>query len=381
MAVPRERVAARLTDLGFALSDGAARRGYGCSRLAWRRDVDGPADLVEEVARLEGFAALPSTPLPPVPPKPQGVLSPRQSRVRAARRAMAAMGYAETVGWSFTSERNAQLFGGSGEPALRLINPISSELGVMRPSALPGMIEAAARNAARGFADAALFEIGPVFRGDRPQDQRTVATALVAPRAPRRWDGASDDALFAVKADLFALLDEMGAPPLQLVQGASSAWWRPGQSARLQLGPKVVVAEFGALHPRVLKAMDAEGPLFAFEIDLDALPEPKRKAVKTRPNLALSPFMPLTRDFAFVTPAAQPAGDLVRAIAGADKALIADVRVFDVYSGPGVAEGSKSVAVEVTLQPRETTLADAEIEAVSARVVAAAQKAGAVLRG
>lgn len=378
MAVPRERVVQRLEDLGFALSPGEddALR---VQPPTWRRDIEGPADLVEEVARLEGFGALPSTPLPPVPAAPQGVLSPRQSRVRGARRALAAMGYAETVGWSFTSTRNADLFGGA-RPELRVINPISSELDVMRPSALPGLIEAAARNAARGFADAALFEIGPVFRGDGPCDQRSVAAALVAPHAARRWDGASDDPLFALKADLMALLDELGAPPLQLAQGASSPWWRPGQSARLQLGPKGLVAEFGALHPAVLKAMGAEGPLYAFEIDLDALPEPKRKAVKTRPLIALSPLMPLTRDFAFVNPAAQPAGDLVRAIAGADKALIADVRVFDVYAGPGVADGCKSVAVEVTVQPREATLTDAEIEALSGRIVAAAAKAGATLR-
>ena len=378
LAVPRERVAARLRDLGFTLADADAGRMH-VQPPTWRRDVEGPADLVEEVARLEGFGALPSTPLPSVPPPPQGVLSPRQARVRVARRAMAAMGYAETVGWSFTSTRNADLFGGAQE-ALRLINPISSELDTMRPSALPGMIEAAARNAARGFADAALFEIGPIFRGDQPKDQRTVAAALVAPQSLRRWDGAGEDPLFTLKADLLDLLEELGAPPLQLVQGGVSSWWRPGQSARLQLGPKVVVAELGALHPAVLKAMGAEGPLFAFEIDLDALPEPKRKAAKTRPNLALSPLMPLTRDFAFVTPAAQPAGDLVRAVAGADKALIADVRVFDVYAGPGVAEGCKSVAVEVVVQPREATLTDGEIEALSARIVAAASKAGAVLR-
>ena len=190
----------------------------------------------------------------------------------------------------------------------------------------------------------------------------------------------AESPLFRIKADLLALLDELGAPPLQLVQGQASPWFRPGQSARLQLGPKTVVAEFGALHPRVLKAMDVEGPLYAFELILDSMPEPKRKAMKARPHLGLSSLMPLSRDFAFVVDAAQPAGDLVRAVAGADKALIAAVQVFDVYAGPGVAEGSKSVAVEVTLQPREATLTDAEIEALSAKVVAAAAKCGALLR-
>jgi phenylalanyl-tRNA synthetase beta chain len=377
--VPADRVKARLEALGFVLSAGEGGK-LRVQPPTWRRDVEGPADLVEEVARLEGFGALPSTPLPEVPAAPQGVLSRRQARVRAARRALAAFGYAETVGWSFTSQRNAALFGGGDKPELTLINPISSELSVMRPSALPGLVEAAARNAARGFPDAALFEIGPVFPGDQPQDQRTVVTVLIAPNGPRRWDKGGADPLFQVKADLEALLAELGAPPLQLAQGAASAWWRPGQSARLQLGPKVLVAEFGALHPRVLKAMDVDGPLYAFTLDLSALPEPKQKAVKTRANLALSPLMPLTRDFAFVVDAAKPAGDLTRAIAGADKSLIAEVRVFDVYAGPGVAEGSKSVAVEVVVQPREATLTDAEIEALSGRIVAAAQKLGAQLR-
>jgi len=208
-----------------------------------------------------------------------------------------------------------------------------------------------------------------------------MVSVLVAPHPPRRWDGQAGDPLFQLKADLMALLEELGAPSLQLVQGQASSWWHPGRSARLQLGPKTVVAEFGELHPQVVKALDAQGPLLAFEIDLDVLPEPKRKAVKTRPALALSPLMPLARDFAFVIPAATPAGDLLRPILGADKALIADARVFDVYEGAGVPEGSKSVAVEVVIQPRDKTLAEAEIEALSARIVGAAEKAvGAKLR-
>jgi phenylalanyl-tRNA synthetase beta chain len=236
--------------------------------------------------------------------------------------------------------------------------------------------------ARKGFPDAAFFEIGPIFRGDAPGDQQTTISALLAPRPPRRWDGQKPDALFDLKADLLALLDELGAPALQVVQGQSSAWWHPGRSARLQLGPKTVIAEFGELHPRVLKTLDAQGPLYGFELNLDALPEPKKKAIKTRPPLELSPLMPLTRDFAFVVGAGVPAGDLVRPILGADKQLIADARAFDVYQGAGVPEGAKSVAVEVTVQPRDKTLTDAEIEALSAKVVAAAEKAvGARLRG
>jgi phenylalanyl-tRNA synthetase beta chain len=349
---------------------------------SWRRDVEGPADLVEEVARIAGYGALPSTPLPVVEPQPGGVLTPLQARVRAARRMLAAAGYAEAVTWSFTGRDKARLFGG-GRPQLVLDNPIASDLDCMRPSALPNLIEAVGRNAARGFPDAALFEVGPVYRGDKPEDQSTAVTAVVAPHPPRRWDGVQEDPLFALKGDLFALLEEIGAPvgSLQVVQGANSEWWRPGRSARLQLGPKTVLAEFGELHPRVLKALDVSGPVYGFELLLPLVPAPKRKATKTRPALNLSPLMPLSRDFAFVVSRDLPAADLVRAIEGVDKALIERAWVFDVYEGKGVPEGSRSLAVEVLIQPREKTLTDAEIEALSARVVDAAAKLGAQLRG
>lgn len=252
----------------------------------------------------------------------------------------------------------------------------------MRPSALANLIDAAARNARKGFADAALFEVGPNFRGDEPGDQWTAVTALIAPHAPKHWAKASSDPLFDLKADLLALLDELGAPGLQVVQGQNASWWHPGRSARLQLGPKVVIAEFGELHPRVLKALDADGPMLGFEINLDAIPEPKRKGVKTRPALDLSTLMPLRRDFAFVVGADTPAGDLIRPILGADKTLIAEARVFDVYQGAGVPDGMKSVAIEVVVQPREKTLTETEIDGLSGRILAAAEKAvGAKLRG
>jgi len=372
--VPGARIDRILTDLGFTV------RGEMVTPPSWRRDVDGKADLVEEVARIEGFGALPSEALPEMPRAVGGVLTVRQTRMRNARRAMAARGYAEAVTWSFMRTEWAKLFGG-GDERLRLTNPIASDLDCMRPSVLPNLIEAAARNARQGFADAALFEVGPVFDGDQPANQRTVAAALVAPHPARSWSGATGDPLFALKADLMALLEEMGAPALQVVQGANSPWWHPGRSARLQLGPKTLVAEFGELHPRVLKDLDAEAPMLAFELDLGAIPEPKKKPTKTKPALALSPLMPLSRDFAFLVDQATPAGELVRPILGADKALIAQARVFDVYQGKGVPEGQKSVAVEVTIQPTQKTLTDAEIEALSARVVAAAEKAvGAKLR-
>jgi phenylalanyl-tRNA synthetase beta chain len=374
LTVDRARIDKILADLGFKLE------GDTVTPPSWRRDVEGKADLVEEVARIEGYGALPAEPLPELPRPIGGALTVRQTRMRNARRALAARGYAEAITWSFMRTPWAKLFGG-GDEKLRLANPIASELDCMRPSALPNLIEAAARNARKGFADAALFEVGPNFRGDEPQDPWAAVTALLAPRPPRRWNGEKADPLFGLKADLTALLDEMGAPTLQVVQGQNSPWWHPGRSARLQLGPKTIVAEFGELHPRILKELDADGPMLAFEVNLDAIPEPKRKATKTKPALELSPLMPLSRDFAFLVSAETPAGEVVRPILGADKALIADARVFDVYQGQGVPEGMKSVAVEVTVQPREKTLTDPEIEALSARLVAAAEKAvGAKLR-
>jgi phenylalanyl-tRNA synthetase beta chain len=381
LSMPNVGILEILTSLGFAVkSNGNV---YTVQPPSWRRDVDGKADLVEEIARIAGYGALPSTPLPEIVRPSGGVLSPRQARARTGRRALAALGYQEAITWSFTGQRIASLFGG-GASELVLANPISADLDCMRPSILPNLIEAADRNARRGFADNALFEIGPIFAGDAPRDQRTAITAIVAPDPPRRWDGAQTDELFALKSDLLALLEEIGAPiaSLQTAQGQAAGWWHPGRSARLQLGPRAVLAEFGALHPGVLKAMDVDRPMYGFEIWLEAIPEPKRKAIKTRPELVLSPLMPLTRDFAFVVAAQTAAGDLVRAVQSADKALIVQARVFDVYAGPGVPEGSKSLAVEVTIQPREATLTEAEIESLSARIIAAANKAvAAKLRG
>jgi phenylalanyl-tRNA synthetase beta chain len=379
--IPRERSLEILTALGFEIS--GAGKALSVQPPTWRRDVEGKADLVEEVTRIHGYDRLFAVPLPELPPSPGGVLTQRQGRAAVARRVLAGLGYAEAVTWSFMRREHAERFGG-GQPVLLLENPIGADLDCMRPSILPNLVEAAARNANRGFADVALFEIGPVFSGDRPQDQRTVVAGVIAPHPPKRWDGQSTDDLFALKGDLMALLAELGAPvgSLQVAQGAAAAWWHPGRSARLQLGPKAVLAEFGALHPGVLAALDAEPPLLGFEIWLEALPEAKRKAIKTKPALELSALMPLRRDFAFVVDAGLAAADLVRAVQGADKALIAGVWVFDLYEGKGVPEGKKSLALEVTVQPTDHTLTDAEIEALSARIVSAAEKAvGAKLRG
>ena len=378
LEVGEERIAEILTALGFAVVRGTP---WTVTPPSWRRDVEGPADLVEEVARIVGYDALPSTPLPQLGAPSRGVLNPAQARVRTARRAMAALGWAEAVTWSFLKRSTAELFGG-GSGRLGVENPIAADLDCMRPSALPNLIQAAARNAARGHPDVALFEIGPIYTGDGPTDQRTVLAGILSDRAARHWSGRGEDALFAVKGDLMAVLDRMGAPvgSLQLAQGQNRDWWHPGRSARLQLGPKTVVAEFGQLHPRVLKALDADGPLYGFEVVLEALPEARGGKTKSRGPADLPALMPLSRDFAFVVDAATPAGDLARAVTGADKALIAETRVFDLYRGPGVPDGQVSVALEVVIQPREATLTEPEIEALSARIVAAAGKLGARLR-
>ena len=376
LEVGPERISGILRDLGFTLDDG------GVQAPSWRRDVEGPADLVEEVARIAGYGSLPAEPLPDMTRPAGGVLTPRQGRIRIARRALAAAGYQEALTWSFTSRKVAQLFGG-GDERLVIANPIAAELDCMRPSVLPGLIEALGRNARRGFPGGALFEIGPAFASDQPQDQATMIAAVADPHETPDWQGNAAQPLFALKADLLALLAELGAPmsSLQVVEDGDAPWWRPGRHARIKLGAKTVLADFGELHPRLLAAMDIDRPLIAFELSLDAIPEPKRKGAKTKPALRLSPFMPLTRDFAFVVARETPAGELIRAAQSADRTLISAVRVFDVYEGPGVQEGRKSVAIQVTLQPQERTLTDKEIEALCEKTVAAASKAtGATLR-
>jgi phenylalanyl-tRNA synthetase beta chain len=284
------------------------------------------------------------------------------------------------VTWSFAPRSACALFGG-GADALVLANPIAADLDCMRPSALIHLLAAGQRNANRGAVASRLFEVGPIYLGDGPGDQRLVAAAA-ARGTLRAWGGAAQADLFAVKADLLALLETLGVNTAGLMQrNGARGWWHPGRSGTLSLGPKTIVAEFGELHPRVLKALDVDGPVVGFELVLDALPQAKAKATKTRPKLDAPDLMPLSRDFAFLAPDALAAGDLTKAVAGADKALIAGVSVFDVYRGQGVPEGHASLALEVRLQPREKTLTDAEIEAVSAKVVAAAGKLGATLRG
>ena len=355
---------------------------------SWRPDIEGKADLVEEVVRIAGLDRIEPKPLPRAAHVGKAVLTLLQKRTRLARRALASRGLMEAVTWSFISHDDAVLFGG-GAPALALANPIAAELSDMRPSLLPGLLRAAQRNADRGYPDAALFEVGQCFASDEPEGQSMRAAALRRGSAGhagagRHWQGGGESVdAFEAKADAMALLSALGIPAggLQVVAGGP-AWLHPGRSGTLQFGPKNPVGHFGELHPRVAKALDFKGTLVVFEIELDALPPPKYKPTKVKPALALSDFQPVSRDFAFVVPREIAAGEVVKAAASAERKLIAGIEVFDVYEGAGIPEGSKSVAVAVTLQPVDKTLTDAEIEAVTTRIVAeVSHKTGATLRG
>jgi phenylalanyl-tRNA synthetase beta chain len=311
----------------------------------------------------------------------------RQNRCITTRRTLAARGMVEAVTWSFIPKAHAELFGG-GAPEIALSNPISSEMSDMRPNLLPGLITAAQRNADRGFADLALFEIGATYLGDRPEHQHEIAAGIrrgtaKAGGAGRHWSGTSEAVdVFDAKADAMAVLAALGAPVASAqVQAGGGDWYHPGRSGLITLGPKTVLARFGEVHPRTLTALDAEGPMVAFEILIDALPVPKAKPTRSRPALDASDLMPVKRDFAFVVDTGVQAGDIVRAARGADKALISEVSVFDVFVGPSLGEGRKSIAIEVTLQPRDKTLTDEEIDAVAQAIVAAVtKKTGGTLR-
>ncbi len=353
---------------------------------SWRTDVHGKADIVEEIVRIVGVDMVPMTPFErgDAPRKP--VLTAIQQRTRAAKRALGARGMVEAVTWSFIAKPAAELFGGGGSE-LALANPIASDQSDMRPSLLPGLVAAVQANVDRGFPDLALFEVGQVFKGDRPEDQLTAAAGVRHGFASskgigRHWSGtASADALDA-KADAFAVLSAAGAPmqALQVVPGGPN-WLHPGRSGTIQIGPQNVLGFFGELHPRALDALGAEGPVIAFEVILDRIPDAKQKPTRAKPVLELSPFQPVSRDFAFIVDRGVKAGDIVRAAQGADRKLITDVTVFDVYEGKGIDEGKKSIAIAVTIQPREKTLTDQEIEAVAARIVAeVTNKTGGTLR-
>jgi len=385
--LPKPEMKQALTSLGFEVSGDGDR--VKVVPPSWRADVGGKADLVEEIVRIAGLDRVASTPLPRIKGEVvKPVLTVLQKRTRTAKRTLAARGLVEAVTWSFISHDQAKLFGG-GSPKLALANPIAADLSDMRPSLLPGLIRAAQSNADRGFPDVALFEVGQVFKNDEPEGQIIAATGLRRGTARldgtgRRWDGGAKPVdAFDAKADVLGLLSGLGVPTggLQIVAGGP-AWAHPGRSATLQFGPKGVIGAFGEVHPKILKALDVKGPLVAFEIHLDALPLPKAKPTKVKPKLALSDFQPVTRDFAFIVDKAVAAGDMVKTAQGTDRALIANVGVFDLYEGAGVEAGKKSVALAVTLQPTEKTLTEAEIEAVGSKIVAEIGKRyGATLRG
>ena len=377
-----------LEKLGFALVGHPDNADRIVARVpSWRPDVAGKADLVEEIVRIAGLDRVESQPLPREPGVPRPVLTLLQRRTRLAKRVLAGEGLLEAVTWSFVSDEQAALFGG-GMPELRLANPIAADLSAMRPSLLPGLLAGAGRNAARGAGDVALFEVGQVFLGDGEGDQRMAAAGLRRGTAKaagigRHWTGAAGPVgVFDTKADALALIAALGVNPaaVQVVPGGPD-WLHPGRSLTFRLGPKTVIGHCGEIHPEILRKLDVTGPVACFEIVLDALPAPKARPTKARPKLVLSDLQPVERDFAFLVDRKTAAADLAGAAQGADRALVAGVTVFDVYEGKGVPEGQKSVAIAVTLQPKEKTLADADLEAVSQRIVeAVAKKTGGVLR-
>jgi phenylalanyl-tRNA synthetase beta chain len=343
---------------------------------SWRPDINGEADLVEEIVRIYGLDKVAHVPMPRLNSVTARSIDASQRRRFLAARVLAARGMNEAMTWSFMPKNQAELFGGGGE-ALALANPISTELSDMRPSLIANLIAAAGRNLARGHDDVRLFEVGQVYRGDRPEDEHQHASGIRrGMNSQRHWAGGRRPVdVFDAKADALALLSAVGAPVDRLQTVAEGpSWYHPGRVGSLMLGPKNRLAVFGEVHPRVLAAMDVTGPLVAFEVDLGAIPLPK--STKTaRPALDASQFQAVTRDFAFVVPAEVPADKLIRAARGADKELIESVSIFDVFTGDAIGAGRKSVALEVTLQPQDRTLTDDEIEKVSAAVVAAVKSA------
>lgn len=372
--IAEARQAEILSDLGFHVTQGET---WKVDVPSWRRDIDGEADIVEEVARIHGFDHVPSTALPRAEGVAKPTATPAQLVERRVRRTIAARGANEAVTWSFIAPQEAAPFGGG---SWTLANPISTDLAVMRPSLLPGLLTAARRNLDRGQSGLRLFEVGRRYLadGERP----TVGLVLVGERSARDWRSgkASGFDAFDAKAEVLAALAAAGAPVERLqVMGDASPWYHPGRSARLCLGPKQALAEFGELHPRVARHFDLRGGAVVAEIFLDALPPARGAGKRTRPAYQPHPLQPVTRDFAFVVDAGASADALLRAVRGADKAAVTDVALFDVFD---MGDGRKSLAVSATLQPVERSFTDEELEGLSAKIVAAAQKAvGATLRG
>ncbi|MBL4750515.1 MAG: phenylalanine--tRNA ligase subunit beta, partial [Amylibacter sp.] len=380
MGIPADTQRATLTALGFEL------QGDDAYVPSWRPDVLGQADLVEEIARVASLTKLKGVPLPPLStgvPKP--ILTPMQRRETMARRTIAALGYNECVTYSFIDQPSAELFGG-GADAVKVGNPISADMSHMRPSLLPGLLQAAARNQARGIMDMALFEVGPVFHGGEPEDQELLATGLLIGHTGERDPHGSRRAVdtYDAKADAQAVLAAIGAPDKMMVLRGAREWWHPGRSGKLSLGPKNVLCAFGELHPKVLNEMGVKGPAVAFAVHVAKIPFPKKKTT-TRPALKVSDLQAVERDFAFVVDMDVEALTLLNAAKGADKNLITGASVFDVFSGDKaeaqMGVGKKSIAISVRLQPTDATLTDKDIEAVSAKIIDKVSKAtGGVLR-
>ena len=383
--VPGEVSIDILSRLGFSTRD----QGYvvDVTVPSWRPDIDGKADLVEEVMRIHGVDKIAPQPLASHDSVSGKILTPLQIRTRSVKRALAVRGMMEAVTWSFIPASHATLFGG-GAPPLKLSNPIAADMSDMRPSLLPGLIAAAQRNADRGFGDVALFEVSGIYEGDTPDTQRRAAAGVRRGTARlegtgRYWSGNSTTVgVFDAKADAFAALEAAGAPvdKLQVEAGAPS-WYHPGRSGTIKLGPKTVLGHFGEFHPKALETLDVSGALAGFELFLDAIPEPKQKATRTRPRLDLSPYQAVKRDFAFVVDKTVPAASLTRAAAAADRSLISGVTVFDVFEGAALGPDKKSIAIEVAIQPVEKTLTDEDFDALARRIVDnVAKQTGGVLR-
>ena len=368
--VPEATVVGILVRLGFEVS------GKGVvvkvAPPSWRSDVDGPADLVEEVVRIYGLEHVPSVAMSRPHAIARPVLTPAQKRTRLVRRELASRGFNETISYSFIPRAHASLFGG-GDDARQLENPIAAEMDALRPSPLPSLLAAAARNQARGFNDLMLFEIGAGFKTGMPGAQETMAAGIRVGAGVRSWTKAAHAAdAFDAKADVLAALEiAMGGPMTAPVKTGAPSWYHPGRSGTLALGPKVL-AHFGELHPKIVSAFDLKGPVAAFELILDAVPETKSKS---KAGFAPSAFQAVERDFAFVIDASVTADEVVKAAKTAERTLIEAVALFDVYEGKGVPDGKKSLAITVRLQPKDKTLTDAEIEAVAGKIVAAVAKA------
>lgn len=373
--VPADEQKAILERLGFRVEGGAA---FSVTIPTWRRDIDGPADLVEEVVRIAGIDNVPSTALPRAEGVARPTATPEQAVERRVRRTAAARGLNEAITWSFIAEGDAEAFGGG---AWALANPISEDLKVMRPSLLPGLLAAARRNLDRGAKSVRLFEIGRRYLADA--ERPTVAFVLAGERQARSWQAGKAQSFdaFDGKAEALALLEAAGAPVDNLqVMGEAGSVYHPGQSATLRLGPKTVVAAFGTLHPALARQFDLGGTVIAGEVYLDAVPA-KRTSGRIRPAYTPPALQSVTRDFAFLVPESVSAEALVRAVRGADRNAIVAARLFDVFTGPGVPEGQKSLAIEVTLQPQEKSYTDEDLAAISERIVNAAAKQHAILRG